>query len=90
MSVFGTRWKSIRAFDFDWTPYSIQECINVLMHNEEMPELTHDVNELSFDIFLPSDVKCLHYIELYVGEEWNTSVSAKIFGNAIHVTLSKV
>ena len=90
MSVFGTSWRTIPIFDFDWMPMSIQECINVLVNNDEMPELTDEVDELSFTMMLPGSISDLHYIELYVGEDFNTSVSAKVFGNGIHVTLSKV
>tara|TARA_Y100001937_G_C6969864_1_gene262763 strand:- start:34 stop:309 length:276 start_codon:yes stop_codon:yes gene_type:complete len=90
MSVFRASWRAIPTFDFDWMPCSIQECINTLMHNKEMPKLTNDVDELSFTIMLPGVMHNLHYVELYVGKDFNTSVSAKVFGNGIHVTLSKV
>jgi hypothetical protein len=90
MSVYGTSWRATPIFDFDWMPCSIQECINVLLQNGEMPELTDEVDELSFTMMLPEVISNPHYIELYVGEDFNTSVSARVFGNGIYVTLSKV
>ena len=76
-------------FDFDWTPHSIQDAINTLLQNQELPSLQNK-DELYFTITTPNIIPSKHHIQLIKKQNYDVSITSYQFNNIVGIELNKI